>query len=140
MSLIITDKNSWIEIAWSQVKIGYFTINRMWFFEETGLPRFSANLYLEYSKDGEIYKRNPISIDNLSEGDFSLKTLYKAMKDLPEFAEAKDSIPTYIPPVKIEETVVENTEESISEEIQAEEIVSEESSIPTEEVVDPLSE
>lgn len=106
MSLLITDNNLGIEVSEVTVKIGYFTVNRMGFFEETGLPKFSANLYLEYSKNGEIYKRGCISIDNLGEKDFSLKTLYKAMKERPEFESAEDDIPKYAPPVKVEEVTI----------------------------------
>lgn len=103
MSVQITDTNLGIEVKNANVKIGYFTINRTGFFADTGLPKFSANLYLEYSaQDGEIYFRKCISIDDLGLDEGNFETLYSKMKNLEEFKNAKDKIPVYVAPVKIE--------------------------------------
>ena len=101
MSLIITDESLVIEVRNSEVRIGYFTVNRMGFFEN-GKPRFSANLYLEYSKEGDIYFRKDISIDELNIDELNFETFYTRMKDREEFIGAEDKIPVYTAPIEIE--------------------------------------
>lgn len=102
MTLIIKDTLLDIEIPKAIVKIAYYTVNRTGFFED-GQPRFSVNLYLHFSNDGEIYKRKDISLDDLTLNDLAFDVFYKKMKEIEEFEKAKDSIPKYTPPVIVED-------------------------------------
>lgn len=111
MSLLITDNNLGIEVKNASVKIGYFTVNRTGFFEESGKPMFSANLFLEYSNGTDIYFRKCISIDYLLEEECNFAYLYTAMKhNTIEFENAEDSIPVYKPITK-PEPIIEPTPE-----------------------------
>lgn len=114
----------------SNVKIGYFTVNRNGFFDTTGLPKLSANLFLEYSNNGNIYFRKCITIDDLLEENCNLAFLYQAMKEQDEFAKAKDSIPVYVAPVVVEEVIEQPIENVV--EIPVEEIVIPEPVLQTE--------
>lgn len=98
MSLIKTDTSLGIEVSEANVKISYFTVNRDGHDAETGLPKFSANLYLEFSKNGATYARRDVTVSGLSESETVLGSLYGKLKEIPEFSESSDSIPTYAVP------------------------------------------
>jgi hypothetical protein len=102
MSLKIKDTSIWIEVKNADVRIGYFTINRFWLFEETGLPKFSANVYLEYSVNSEIYFRKSVTIEWLSLEELTFSDLYMKLKQTEEFSLAVDNIPQYVTPVVTE--------------------------------------
>ena len=103
MSLKITDHFNGIEVQNATVKIEFATVNRTGFFD-TGLPKFSANVYLEYSNETQIYRRDIITIENLNLNEWLMEDLYGKMKQREEFKQAIDDIPVYtiIEPVVIE--------------------------------------
>lgn len=111
MSLQINDTSLGIEVQGAIVKIAYYTVNRTGYSIDTGLPIFSANLYLEYSNETEVYSRTDISIDNLYEKDLDLVTFYARMKERAEFQEAEDKIPVYVAPAIMEEVILPPMEE-----------------------------
>lgn len=92
MSLKIADSSLGIEIKNVNVKIGYFTINRSWLFEN-GEKKFSANLYLEYSaENGEIYYRKCVTLEGISLEEFSLENFYKKVKEMEDFKDSADNL------------------------------------------------
>ena len=95
MSLKITDYFNGLKVSNATLKIEYTTVNRTGFFD-TGLPKFSANVYLEYSNDTQIYRRDNLTIENLNLNEWTLEDLYGKMKERDEFKEATDNIPVYI--------------------------------------------
>ena len=94
MSLKLTDLFNGLEVPNATVKIEYATVNRSGFFDN-GLPKFSANIYLEYINDTQVYRKNDLTIDELNLNEWTMEDLYWKLKEMSEFSESTDNIPVY---------------------------------------------
>jgi len=94
MAIIITDNFNGIEVKKAKVKIEYITVNRTGFFDNL-LPKFSINIFLEFSQKWIIYRRTSLSIDDIWMNEWTMEFLYWKIKEIDIFTDWVDSLPVY---------------------------------------------
>lgn len=104
MALIVKDYSLGIEVESANVRIAFYEVNRDGIFEDTGHPKFTANLHLEFSKNGVLYNRKCVTVSQVSEDRANFAGLYSKLKETDEFSGSKDDIPTYSESITIDES------------------------------------